>query len=219
MDYNTTREHLVIREYGRHVQNLIAHAKTIEDKEERQQVVDGIIQLMGQLNPHLRNVADFKHKLWDHLFMIGGFDLDVDSPYDKPSPEIAVPKPSPIPYPRKKIRFRHYGKNVEAMVEKARKYSDRDMRQGLTEVVVNFMKMAYHNWSREEVSDDLIKSDLATLSEGTLVVDDEMNMEAFVKTPITNNSKSKSSRGGSRNNRGSNRGRRSNSGGRGRGRR
>ena len=215
MDYNTTREHLVIREYGRHVQNLIAHAKTIEDKAERQKVVEGIIQLMGQLNPHLRNVVDFKHKLWDHLFMIGGFDLDVESPYDKPTPDIAIPKPAPIPYPGKRMRFRHYGRNVEAMVEKARKFPDRDMRQGLTEVVVNFMKMAYHNWSQEEVSDDLIKSDLQTLSEGTLVVDDDMNLEAFVKAPIVNSGTKH--KGGRNNNRGSNRNKRSGGGGRGRG--
>jgi len=206
MDYNTERDHLVIREYGRHVQNLIAYAKATEDKEERQKIVDSIIQLMGQLNPHLKNVADFKHKLWDHLFMIGGFDMDVDSPYERPDAEIAKPNPTPMPYPKQKIRYRHYGKNVQAMIEKARKYDDREKRHGLTEVIVNFMKMAYRNWSNEEVSDELIKQDLKTLSQGTLVTDDDMNLEAFIKStanmPSQNSgskNRSSKSRGGSKN--------------------
>lgn len=182
MEYNTEREHLMIREYGRHVQNLISYAKGIEDKEERQKTVEGIILLMGQLNPHLKNVADFKHKLWDHLFLIGGFDLDVESPYDKPTEEIVVPKPAHLDYPKQRIRFRHYGKNVETMIAKARAYDDPEMRKGLTEVILNFMKMAYRNWSNEEVSDELIKQDLETLSQGTLVVEDDMNIEAFVKS-------------------------------------
>lgn len=204
MEYNTERNHLVIREYGRHVQNLIAYAKGIENREIRQATVESIIQLMGQLNPHLRNVADFKHKLWDHLFIIGGFDLDVDSPYDKPTAEISKPNPADLPYPKQQIRFKHYGKNVETMVEKARSYEDPEMRKGLTEVILNFMKMAYRNWSNEEVSDELIKQDLLTLSEGTLVVEEEMNIEAFVKstptTPTGNGSSSrKSNNKGSRN--------------------
>ncbi|MCP4124466.1 MAG: DUF4290 domain-containing protein [Bacteroidetes bacterium] len=223
MDYNTEREHLVIREYGRHVQNLIAYAKATEDKAERQKIVDSIIQLMGQLNPHLKNVADFKHKLWDHLFMIGGFDLDVDSPYDKPSPTIAEPSPAPLAYPKQKIRYRHYGKNVQSMIEKARKYDDLEKRNGLTEVIVNFMKMAYRNWSNEEVSDELIKQDLKTLSQGTLVTSDEMNLEAFVKSTAnmpnqsnssSNKSRSSKGRGGQKNysnkRRGNNSGRNSN---------
>jgi hypothetical protein len=185
MDYNTDREHLIIREYGRHVQRLINYAKTIENKEERQKVVDNIIVLMGQLSPHLKNVADFKHLLWDHLFMIGGFDMDIDSPYEKPSPEITIPNPADLPYPKQQIRFKHYGKNVEFMIEKARQYDDLEKRKGLTEVIVNFMKMAYRNWSEEAVSDELIKQDLQTLSNGTLVVDDEMNIEAFVKSTPT----------------------------------
>ena len=156
---------------------------------------------MGQLNPHLRNVADFKHKLWDHLFMIGGFDLDVESPYDKPSPEIAKPNPGKMEYPKQKIRFRHYGKNLQTMIDTARSFSDREQRQGLTEVIVNFMKMAYHNWSHEEVSNDLIREDLKTLSEGTLVIDDDMNLEAFIKTspPSKKKPQHKNSRNNSKN--------------------
>mgnify|MGYP005667245625 CR=1 FL=1 len=202
MDYNTEREHLVIREYGRHVQQLINYAKTIEDKEERQKVVDSIIILMGQLSPHLKNVADFKHLLWDHLFMIGGFDMDIESPYDRPTPEINQPKPADLPYPKQKIRYRHYGKNVETMIEKARKFDDPEKRKGLTEVIINFMKMAYRNWSDEAVSDELIKQDLKTLSKGTLVIDDDMNIEAFVKSTKSSNSNRKGKSNQKRNNKG-----------------
>ncbi len=213
MDYNTERDHLVIREYGRHIQNLIGYAKAIEDKKERQELVEGIIQLMGQLNPHLKNVADFKHKLWDHLFIIGGFDLEVDSPYDRPTSKIAIPTPGDLPYPKQKIRFKHYGKNVETMIAKAREYDDLEKRNGLTEVIVNFMKMAYRNWSGDEVSDRTIKMDLETLSEGTLIIQDDMNIEAFVKsTKAPPKQKSNQGRGQSRNQRrgGSNSNRRNN---------
>ncbi len=204
MDYNTEREHLMIREYGRHVQNLIAYAKDIDDREDRQKTVESIIILMGQLNPHLRNVADFKHKLWDHLFMIGGFDLDVDSPYDKPTEEITVPNPADLPYPKQKIRFRHYGKNVESMIAKAREYDDAEKRKGLTEVILNFMKMAYRNWSNEEVSDELIKQDLETLSKGTLVADENMNIEAFVKSTKSSGPSNSSSSNRNKNSRNKN---------------
>lgn len=195
MDYNTDREPLKIREYGRHVQRLIEYAKKIEDKEKRQEVVDAIIILMGQLNPHLKNVADFKHLLWDHLFMIGGFDMDIDSPYEIPTAAINEPNPADLPYPLQKIKYRHYGKNVETMIAKAREYDDLEKRKGLTEVIVNFMKMAYRNWSDEAVSDELIKQDLKTLSKGTLVIDDDMNIEAFVKStkaPSHNSNRGKS---------------------------
>lgn len=207
MDYNTDRDLLVIREYGRHVQNLIEYAKSIEDKEERQAVVDSIIHLMGLLNPQLKTVADYEHKLWDHLFMIGGFDMEIDSPYGRPDPDIAKPNPAPMSYPKENIRYRHYGKNVESMIEKARSFTDLEMRHGMTEVIVNFMKMAYRNWSNEEVSDELVKQDLKTLSKGTLVTDEDMNLEAFLKSttgvannqPGLNNNRRSGGRNGQRN--------------------
>lgn len=206
MEYNTSRDHLMIREYGRHVQNLIAYAKQIEDKEQRQEMVEGIIQLMGLLNPHLKNVADYRHKLWDHLFLIGGFDLDVDSPYERPSPEIAIPQPGHVPYPSNKIKYKHYGKNLESMITKAREYADMEKRNGLTEVIVNFMKMAYKNWSNDEVSDETIATDLKALSKGTLNIEEEMNMEAFIKSAATIPPQTKKSSGkqggGQKNNRG-----------------
>ncbi len=182
MEYNVLREHLVIREYGRHVQNLINHAKTIEDKKERQKFANAIIDLMGLLNPQLKNVSDFAHKLWDHLFIMSNFELDVESPYGIPSKEIAKTIPADLPYPGKKIRFKHYGKNVETMIEKAKNFDTPEQREGYTEVIANFMKMAYRNWSAEEVSDDLLISDVTTLSKGDLAVTEEMNVEAFVRS-------------------------------------
>ena len=179
MEYNTTRNDLAIREYGRHVQKLIEYAVEIEDKEERQKFAESVINLMGQLNPHLRNVADFKHKLWDHLFIISDFKLDVDSPYDVPERETFEAKPAPLPYPQTKIRYKHYGKNVQTMVNKAVEMEDDTQREGFTEVIANFMKMAYQTWSGEEVSDALIKADMVSISGGKLKISEEMNIEAF----------------------------------------
>ena len=105
LEYNSSRNKLVISEYGRHIQKLVEHAMTITDKAERQKMANGIIEIMGELNPHLRDVVDFKHKLWDHLFVISNFDLDVESPYEKPVIEKLFEKPEPLNYPNSKIKY------------------------------------------------------------------------------------------------------------------
>ncbi len=166
-----------MREYGRYVQKVIDHAIKLEDKKERQAVAESIIQLMGVLNPQLRNTADYKQKLWDHLFIISKFQLDVDSPYPKPTEATARIKPSHIPYPQNRIKLKHYGKNVEALVKKAIAMEDEGKKELFTEIIGNFMKMAYKNWSNEEVSNDLIKEDMKSISGGELVISEEMNIE------------------------------------------
>lgn len=181
MKYNTVREDIVIREYGRHVQQMVDYAIRIQDREQRQKTAEAIIQLMGILNPLLRNVADFKHKLWDHLFIMSRFKLDVDSPYPIPTEEEARIKPADLPYPKNKIRLRHYGKNVETMIQKAIAMEDEEKRVAFTEVIGNFMKMTYKNWSNEEVSNDLVKEDMKTLSRGLLVISEDMDIEAMTK--------------------------------------
>ncbi|HNF49872.1 MAG TPA: DUF4290 domain-containing protein, partial [Chitinophagales bacterium] len=163
MNYNTDRSHILMREYGRHLQGMVDFAVKIEDKNERQHAAEAIIQMMGILNPQLRNSTDYKQKLWDHIFIISDFKLDVDSPYPKPTPENAFIKPSTLPYPQKRIRMKHYGRNVESMVKKAMEMEE-DKKIAFTEVIGNFMKMAYKNWSNEEVSNDLVKGDMKTLS-------------------------------------------------------
>ena len=122
LEYNSSRNKLVISEYGRHIQKLVEHAMTLTDKAERQKMANGIIEIMGELNPHLRDVVDFKHKLWDHLFVISNFELDVDSPYEKPVIEKLFEKPEPLNYPNSKIKYNHYGKVIELMILRLSKW-------------------------------------------------------------------------------------------------
>ena len=211
MKYNTTREDIVIREYGRHVQGMIDYAIRIKDKSERQRFSEAIIQLMGILNPQLRNVSDFKHKLWDHLFIMSKFKLVVDSPYPIPTEEEARIKPADLPYPKHNIKLKHYGKNVETMIQKAIEMEDPEKKAQFTEIIGNFMKMTYKNWSNEEVSNELVKEDMKTLSRGLLEISEDMNIETMTrgarKNPIgpqqnrSSNSSNRNNRNNSRNNR------------------
>lgn len=172
MEYNSSRPHLIIPEYGRNIQKMIDHAVGVEDREERNKVARAIVTVMGQLNPHLRDVTDFKHKLWDHLFFISDFKLDVDSPYPIPSAETMYRKPNRVPYPSNQIKYKHYGKMVEVMVDKAKQMEDGDMKDAFVETLANFMKMAYVNWNRDSVSDELIVEQLRILSGGKLTLRD-----------------------------------------------
>lgn len=181
MNYNTDRNDIEMREYGRHVQKMVDYAITIEDRKERQKVAESIIQLMSILNPQLRNTSDYKQKLWDHLFIISKFKLDVDSPYPIPTEATARIKPSNIPYPQKRIKLKHYGKNVETLVKKAIEIEDEGKKEAFTEIIGNFMKMAYKNWSNEEVSNDLIKGDMIVLSGGELEISEGMNIESMAR--------------------------------------
>ncbi|GGH26379.1 DUF4290 domain-containing protein [Sphingobacterium alkalisoli] len=167
-DYNSTRSNLILAEYGRNVQNMVDHICTIPEKEERNRLAQVVIDMMGVLNPHLRDVSDFKHKLWDHLYIISDFKIDVDSPYPIPTKEAINVKPQPIPYPQHRIRFKHYGHIVEQMIEKAKGVSNEDVKQRMTLSVANFMKMAYITWNKDSVNDLQIIEDLKELSKGAL---------------------------------------------------
>ncbi|AWO01248.1 DUF4290 domain-containing protein [Chitinophaga alhagiae] len=168
MEYNTARNHLIMREYGRNIQRMIEYILTIKDREHRQQQVMAVIELMGTLQPHLRNVEDFRHKLWDHLFLVSDFKLDVDSPYPIPTRETLRSKPDRLPYPKKYPRYRHFGKNLEMVIDKALKEKDPEMKEGFTQVIGNYMKLAYGNWHKESVHDDAVKSELSIITEGQL---------------------------------------------------
>jgi hypothetical protein len=181
MEYNTSREKMFIREYGRHVQRIVAHALTIKDREYRNKFALEIIELMGQLNPQLRNVEDFRHKLWDHLFILSDFKLDVDSPYPIKSREEIEKKPVPLPYPHGKIRYKHYGKNVESLVKKAIETEDPEKRDGFAQCIGNYMKLVYQNSSREFANDHLIMDDLRILSDGQLSLDRDTNLNMLTR--------------------------------------
>ena len=170
MEYNSSRPHLIIPEYGRNVQKMIDYALTVEDREERSNIARAIVAVMCTLNPHLRDVTDYKHKLWDHLFFISNFKLDVDAPYPIPSAETMYQKPNRIPYPSNQIRFKHYGKTVEVMIGKALQMEEGELKDVFVCTVANFMKMAYVNWNRDSVSDELILEQLKILSGGALTL-------------------------------------------------
>lgn len=168
MEYNTTRNFLVMREYGRHIQKMIEYLLTLEDKEVRQRNAYAVIELMGFLNPHLKNVEDFRHKLWDHLFLISDFRLDVESPYPIPTRETLKAKPDPLPYPKRYPKFSHLGKNLELVINKALKEDNPEKRQGFANAVAYYMKLAYNNWHKETVHDDAIQSELTNITSGQL---------------------------------------------------
>jgi len=171
MEYNTSLPRMIIPEYGRNIQKMIDFAITVADREERNKVARAIIDVMGQLNPHLRDVTDFKHKLWDHLFIISDFKLDVDSPYPKPTPETFQTKPELLNYPSNDIRYKHYGKIVENLIVKAKEYPEGDERNELVSQIANLMKRSYLNWNRDSVNDEVIINQLTELSKGALKAD------------------------------------------------
>lgn len=167
-DYNSTRPKLILAEYGRNVQNMVDYICTLPTKEERNQYAQVVIDMMGVLNPHLRDVSDFKHKLWDHLHIISDFKIDVDSPYPTPTREEIRHKPQILDYPQHNIRIRHYGYTVEKMIEKAVAKSEGEEKEKMTLAVANFMKMAYLTWNKDSVADEHIIHDLFELSGGKL---------------------------------------------------
>ncbi|WP_114940241.1 DUF4290 domain-containing protein [Mucilaginibacter endophyticus] len=175
-DYNSTRNKLILSEYGRNVQNMVKYIVALPTKEERNRYAQVVIDLMGFLNPHLRDVADFKHKLWDHLHIISDYQIDVDSPYPKPLPEAAHIKPAPLNYPHQRIKYKHYGKTIELMIEKAKAIEEPDRKRHMIQAIANFMKMAYVQWNKDSVSDESILSDLYALSGGTLKLEDNVNL-------------------------------------------
>jgi hypothetical protein len=179
MEYNTTRNGLAMREYGRHIQKMIEHLLTIDDPERRQRNAFAVIELMGFLNPHLKNVEDFRHKLWDHLFLISNFKLEVKSPYPIPTKETLKGKPKPLHYPKRYPRYSHLGKNLEVIINKALKEQDPEKRLGFANAIAYYMKLAYNNWHKELVHDDAIQSELNGITEGQLTFTNTPFVKAY----------------------------------------
>lgn len=184
MEYNTTRNHLIMKEYGRNIQKMIEYVLNLEDPEHRQQNAMSLIELMGTLNPHLRNVEDFRHKLWDHLFLISDFRLDVESPYPIPTRETLKARPERLPYPKKYPRNRHFGKNLEMVIDKAIKEDNQEKKDGFTQCIGNYMKLAYSNWHKESVHDDAIKAELTGITNGQLEFHPGFNTAAHASAVI-----------------------------------
>lgn len=169
-DYNTQRKRMALPEYGRNVQKMVDHIKTIEDRGERNRAARTIIQIMGNLNPHLRDEGDFRRKLWDHLALIADFDLDIDAPYPPPEREKLTEKPDQIPYKQGDIKYLHYGRIIEMMIDAASSLDDGEEKEYLTTLIVNQMKKSYVTWNRSQVADEVIIQDMKLLSRGRLKI-------------------------------------------------
>ena len=172
LEYNTQREKLIISEYGRHIQKMINYASTRETKEERNKLANAIISVMGNLQPHLRDVADFQHKLWDQLFIMSDFKLDADSPFEKPSKEILNAKPEPLSYPQNFPKYRFYGNNIKIMIDEAVKWDSGEMKDALVLTIANHMKKCFLNWNKDSVKDQVIFDHLYELSDTKIDIRD-----------------------------------------------
>jgi hypothetical protein len=168
LEYNTEREHLIIPEYGRHMQKMINYAKSLETKEERNKVAKGIIAVMGNMQPHLRDVPDFQHKLWDQMFIMSNFELDADSPYEIPTKEIYEERPDPLKYPQNFPKYRFYGNNIKTMIDVANTWEEGELKEALTYTIANHMKKCFLNWNKDTVEDYVIFNHLFELSGGKI---------------------------------------------------
>ena len=191
MEYNTEREHLIIPEYGRHVQRMIAHATSLTDKAEQQKCVDAIIAFMGQMNPHLRDVKEFTHKLWDHLHIMSDFKLDVKSPYPKPEIEKLEERPEKMTYPGNKIKFSYYGNTIQTMIEEGLKLEGEE-KTIMTGMIANQMKKSYILFNESSVDNNMIRLHLKQMSNNQLTLADDFEFirSASVRQGISSNKKS-----------------------------
>lgn len=179
MEYNTTRGPLILPEYGRNVQNMIAHAMELPDRAERNRAAQAIIEVMGQLNPHLRDVEDYRHKLWTHLFVMSNFEFDVDSPYEKPKPEVLNEKPQRMTYPSSKIRYGHYGKYTQSILEASKEVNIPEEKAFLKNTMANFMKKQFLAYNNDTVENHVIAQQLKELSKGELILE---NPDELIQT-------------------------------------
>lgn len=179
MEYNTSLPKLIIPEYGRNVQKMVHSIIEIQDREKRNHQAKSIIEVMGNLNPHLRDVPDFKHKLWDHLFIMSDFNLDVDSPYDKPSKETFEAKPDRINYSDNDINYRHYGKILPLIIDRTIIMEDGEYKDFLVFTIANHMKKCYLTWNKSTVEDEVILKHLSQISAGKLMMKETFKLSTF----------------------------------------
>lgn len=168
LEYNTERPKLIIPEYGRHIQKMVEHAVAIEDREERNKIAKSIIAVMGNLNPHLRDVPDFQPMLWDQLFIISDFKLEVDSPFPIPTQEELMERPEPLDYPQNFPKYRFYGNNIKRMIDVANEWEEGEKKDALVLTIANHMKKSYLNWNKDTVEDEVIFGHLFELSGGKI---------------------------------------------------
>tara|TARA_B100000886_G_scaffold275395_1_gene199308 strand:+ start:657 stop:1304 length:648 start_codon:yes stop_codon:yes gene_type:complete len=171
--YNTKKTQLIIPEYGRHVQIMINQILETQDRAERNKMAKAVIGIMGNMNPHLRDVPDFQHKLWDQLFIMSNFELDLDSPYEKPQKEVLAQKPERLAYPQRNPKYRFYGNNIKSMINVTSNWEDGDLKNALVYNIANHMKKCFLNWNKDTVQDEVILNHLFELSDNKLKVSEE----------------------------------------------
>ncbi|MDR1406163.1 MAG: DUF4290 domain-containing protein [Prevotellaceae bacterium] len=175
-DYNTQRRNLVLPEYGRHIQKMIQYVKSVPDRGKRNEQVRAVVAVMGNLNPHLRDIVDFRHKLWDHVYIIADFDIDIDSPYPVPAPATFKEKPASIPYQFTPVSIMHYGRNIENMLKAIIDCPDSPEKEAMIAAMAHYMKKQYMTWNKDTVGDDIIFKDIEILSKGRIRVNPALKL-------------------------------------------
>lgn len=176
MEYNTQKKKLLLPEYGRNIQKMVDHIMTIEDRTERTRAAKTVIDVMGNLYPHLRDVPDFRHKLWDHLAIMSEFKLDIDTPYPLPSMEKINAKPERLKYSTNRIRYRHYGKSVEKLIDKIKETEDPDQKRALIVLTANHMKKSFLTWNKDSVEDEQIYNDINAYYGSDIILPEGMSL-------------------------------------------
>ncbi|MGP8216589.1 MAG: DUF4290 domain-containing protein [Bacteroidia bacterium] len=204
MEYNTGRSKLTIPEYGRNVQQMALHLLTIKDRKERNRAANTVIQTMTQVHPYAKDSEELRRKLWDHLYIITDYKLEVDGPYPKPSPELLESKPKPLTYPSYRVKYKHYGKITEGIIKKAIEYKESDEKDALVESIAVLMKKSYMIWNKGSVNDSTITGDLSELSGGKLKLKDITKLAnvqvSLPPKPVNNFSRNKNKKKGNKKN-------------------
>ncbi len=178
MEYNTSREIMAIPEYGRNVQKMVNYAVSVQDRETRLVLAKHIVDVMANMNPQIKVTNDYEHRLWDHLYIISDFKLDVDSPFPPPEKKDVYSRPKRLPYSEDNIRFKHYGLNLEKMIHQAIRLEESPDKEAMVKMIANYMKRSYLSWNRDSVSDELILAHLEELSEGKLKLKEDETLVA-----------------------------------------
>ncbi len=196
-EYNTERPHLILKEYGRNVQKLVEYIRTVPDKDKRTELAYTLVELIKQLTPTIKDQPENPQRVWDDLYIIADFDLDINSPYPKPERDILFKKPERVEYPQSQIRFKHYGKNIEKLVKEALKKEDPQERQDAIIYLGKLMKTFYSNWNKETLDDSVILKDIQEMSGGALdMTIEKVREDNLFEKLYKERKKSKSQQGG-----------------------
>ena len=183
MDYNTQRTKLIMPEYGRHVQKMIDYVVAIPDKEKRNEQIRAVVGVMGILNPQLRDLNDFKHKLWDHVQIISDFGIDIDSPYPTPTMETFSTRPHPVPLDKSPLKAAHYGRNIQNMIDMIAEKPDDEVRKSMVMVLAHYMRQQYLIWNKDTVTEETIFKDVKTLSGGRITIPEDYHLSPLQHIP------------------------------------